>query len=169
MLTITSTTSTAATTDIAGVTVNGVIAVTAPPTMKPITALAVTAMDVAGETANNRMTAALQDLAGLRRDLADDEISALEADAFATYLRTMDLLELDPDKAFTAVEWRAFEQTAARRTRRNAQGARRRADDLWGARTAIAAKVVGFTLDELLAGDDSDWEIREDLAVAGLL
>ena len=101
MLTITSTTSTAATTDIAGVTVNGVIAVTAPPTMTPITALAVTAMDVAGETANNRMTAALQDLAGLRRDLADDEISALEADAFAMYLKTMDLLKLDPEKAFT--------------------------------------------------------------------
>ena len=169
MLTITGTTSTAATADIAGVTVNGVIAVTAPPTMKAITALAVTAMDVAGETANQRMTEALQDLAGLRRDLADDEISALEADAFAAYLRTMDLLELDPATAFTAVEWRAFEQTATRRTRRNAQSARRRADDLWGARTAIAATVVGFTLDELLADDDSDWEIREDLAVAGLL
>jgi antitoxin (DNA-binding transcriptional repressor) of toxin-antitoxin stability system len=76
---------------------------------------------------------------------------------------------LDPDKAFTAAEWRGFERAAARRTRRNAQSALRRADDLWGARTAIAASVVGVTLDELLADDDSDREIREDLAVAGLL
>lgn len=165
MLTTTSTN----TADIAGVTVNGVIRVPAPPTMKPVTAAAVTAMDVAAESANARMLAALQDLAGLRGDVADDEIAALERDAFDTYIAAMDLLELSPQEAFSAVEWRRFEAVASRRTRRNAQGARRRADALWGAQSVLAANVVGLMLDELLAREDGDWDIREDLAVAGLL
>ena len=154
--------------DIAGATVNGVITIPAPPTMQPVTAAAVTSMDVAARHANDTMTAALADLDTLRRDMLDDEIAALEADAFATYLRTMDLLELDPESAFTAERWAQFEATAAQRTRRNALAARRRADSLWGARTAIAVNVVGITLADVLT-DDDEWEVRADLAGAGLL
>lgn len=169
MLTTTSTISSAAITDIAGVTVNGVISIPAPPTMKPVTAAAVRPMDVAARHANDTMTAALADLESLRRDMLDDEIAALEADVFAAYLRTMDLLELDPAAAFTAERWAEFQATAARRTRRNALGARRRADSLWGAQTAIAANVLGITLAEALDEDDEAWEVRADLAGAGLL
>ena len=165
----TTTKTTAMLADIAGVSVNGAVRITTPPTMAPATAAVVTAMDIAAETANARMTGALTDLTGLRRDLADDELAALEADAFASYLRTMDLLELAPEQAFSAAQWQQFEQTAARRTRRNALAARRRADELWGAQSVLAATVIGVTLDELLGGEDSDDEIREDLAFAGLL
>lgn len=169
MLTTTSTISTAALADIAGVSVNGAVCITTPPTMAAVSASVVTAMDVAAETANARMTGALTDLAGLRRVIADDELAALEADALASYLRRMDLLELAPEQAFTTAQWQQFEETAARRTRRNALAARRRADELWGAQRVLAAAVVGVTLDELLSGDDGDYEIREDLAFAGLL
>jgi len=153
--------------DIPGVTVNGAISITAPPTMRPVTATAVSAIDVAVEYATATMTAALADLNALHRDMLDDEIAALEADAFAAYIRTMDLLELDPAAAFTAQRWAQFERTAAQRTRRNALAARRRADGLWSARGAITAQLVGITLEEVL--DDDAWDVREDLACAGLL
>ena len=165
----TTTKTTAALADIAGLSVNGAVRITTPPTMAPATAAVVTAMDVAAETANARMTGALTDLTGLRRDLGDDETAALEADAFASYLRTMDLLELAPEQAFSAAQWQDFERAAAQRTRRNALAARRRADELWGAQSVLAATVVGVTLDELLADGDGDHEIRQDLASAGLL
>ena len=155
--------------DIAGATVNGVVSIPAPPTMKPVTAAAITPMDVAARHANDTMVAALTDLDSLRRDMLDDEIAALEADVFATYVRTMDLLELDPDSAFTAERWAQFEATAAVRTRRNALAARRRADSLWGARGAIAVNVLGVDLAEVLNDDGDAWELREDLAGAGLL
>jgi hypothetical protein len=168
MLATTTNHSAATIADIAGATVNGVLSIPAPPTMQPVTATAVTAMDVAVRHANDTMIAALADLDSLRRDMLDDEIAALEADAFAAYVRTMDLLELDPESAFTADRWAQFEATAAQRTRRNALAARRRADSLWGAQTAIAANVTGITLADVLSDDDA-WEVREDLACAGLL
>ena len=171
MLITTATTSRTATTvaDIAGVTVNGVITIAAPPTMQPVTATAVTAMDVAVRHANDTMTAALADLESLRRDMLDDEIAALEADVFAAYVRTMDLLRLDPDTAFSAGRWAQFEDTAAQSTRRNALAARRRADSLWSAQSAIAANVVGVTLTDVLADDDDAWSLRAELTAAGLL
>ena len=171
MLTATTSSSTASTVaDIAGATLNGVITITAPPTMPAVTAAAVTALDVAAEHANTTMLAAVADLEVLRRDTLDEEeIAALEADAFAVYVRTMDLLELDPAAAFPAERWAQFEQTAAARTRRNALAARRRADSLWGARSAIAATVVGVTLADVLADADAEWDVRSDLADAGLL
>ena len=120
--------------------------------MPAVTATVVTALDVAAQYANDAMLAALADLEGLRRDMLPEDLDALEADAFATYLRTMDLLELDPAAAFPAERWAQFEATAATRTRRNALAARRRADSLWGARTAIAATVAGVALADILAG-----------------
>ena len=77
----------------------------------------------------------------------------------------MDLLELDRQGVHRRGVARVRADRRAAHAPRRAQGARRRADDLWGARTAIAARVVGVTLDELLAGDDSDWQICEDLAL----
>jgi hypothetical protein len=154
--------------DIAGANLNGVISIPAPPTMQSVTGAAVTSMDVAAQHANDTMIAALADLDALRRDMLADEIEALEADVFATYVRTMDLLELDPDSAFSAERWAQFERTAARRTRRNALAARRRADSLWGAQTALAVNVIGVTLADVLV-DDDEWEMRADLADAGLL
>ena len=171
MLTNAATTSRTATTvaDIPGATLNGVITITAPPTMAAVIATAVTAFDVAARHANDAMLAALADLEGLRRDMLDEDLDALEADAFATYVRTMDLLELDPASAFPAERWAQFEAAAATRTRRNALAARRRADSLWGARAAIAATVVGVALADVLADADAEWDVRSDLADAGLL
>jgi hypothetical protein len=166
---LTATTSSSTVADIAGATLNGVITITAPPTMTAVTATAVTALDVAAEHANTTMLAALADLEALRRDMLPEDLDALEGDAFAAYLRTMDLLKLDPASAFPAERWAQFEATAATRTRRNALAARRRADSLWGAQSALAATVVGVALADVLADADAEWDVRADLADAGLL
>ena len=67
-------------------------------TMQPVTATAVTAMDVAVPHANDTMTAALADLNRCAATCSTTRSPRWKPDVFAAYVRTMDLLELVPTR-----------------------------------------------------------------------